>query len=66
MDNKNYSQKLLLPQINYKSKQTNINCENIYKKAYQTYLFKIMHDTTNHLGKNMFPIKLERSINIVK
>jgi hypothetical protein len=41
-------------------------CENIYQKAYQTYLYNVLHDTTNQLCKNMFPIKLERSINFIK
>lgn len=65
MENKKNSQKLL-PKINYISKQSSINCEIIYKKAYQTYLYKLLHDTNNQISINVFPIKLERSINIVK
>ena len=65
MENKKYSQ-TLLPPINNRTKQCSINCESIYRKAYQTYLYKVLHDTSNRLGKNMFPIKLERSINIIK
>ena len=61
MENKNYSQ-IQFPKI---TNGPGI-CENIYQKAYQTYLYNILHDTTNQLCKNMFPIKLERSINIIK
>jgi hypothetical protein len=40
-------------------------CDIIYQKAYETYLYNILNDTNNKLCKNMFPLKLERSNNII-
>jgi len=43
------------------------NCgENAYKRAYQSFLFKLMNDKNNSINMNIYPIKLERSINIIK
>ena len=64
MERKSYSH-IQLTKITNSTKCENI-CDIIYQKAYDTYLFNILNDNNNKLGKNMFPIKLERSVNIVK
>jgi len=46
-------------------KKENI-CEKIYEKAYQAFLSNILNDCINYDFKNISPIKLTRSVNIVK
>jgi len=40
-------------------------CDKIYEKAYQVFLNKILYEENSCL-KNISPIKLTRSINIIK
>lgn len=40
-------------------------CDKIYEKAYQIFLTKMLYEENNYL-KNISPIKLTRSINIIK
>jgi hypothetical protein len=43
-----------------------INGETIYEKAYQHFLSKLLNDNSNKITTKMVPIKLERSVNIIK
>lgn len=65
MERKSYSH-IKTNSPKYNCVKCNNICDIIYQKAYETYLFNILNDTNNKLCKNMFPIKLERSINIIK
>ena len=40
-------------------------CDKIYEKAYQIFLTKMLYEENNYL-KNISPIKLTRSINVIK
>jgi len=42
------------------------SCEKVYERAYQSFLFNIINDNSNKITNKMCPIKLERSINIIK
>ena len=46
-------------------KQKESFCDKIYEKAYQIFLNKLLNDTNGNII-NIYPIKLTRSINIVK
>lgn len=65
MEEKN---KLLCEKIsNEKSEEKLTNfCEKIYNQAYQCFLRQLLNDKTNRINSNTFPLKLERSINIIK
>ena len=49
-----------------KEKEKENFCDKIYEKAYQTFLSKILNDYIKDEFKNISPIKLTRSVNIVK
>ena len=61
----NVEKKLLYDCISNKN-NIHCNCEKIYEKAYQTFLSKLLNDHTNSISEKMVPIKLVRSINVVK
>jgi hypothetical protein len=65
MEDKN---KLLCEKIsNEKSEEKLTNyCEKIYNQAYQCFLRQLLNDKNNSINMNISPIKLERSINIIK
>lgn len=48
-----------------KKKEENLGDKN-YEKAYRTFLSKTLNDNTKDNFKNIYPIKLTRSDNIVK
>lgn len=42
------------------------SCEKVYERAYQCFLEKLLRNENNSTYQNISPIKLERSINIIK
>jgi hypothetical protein len=48
-----------------KEEQKLLKEETVYERAYQYFLSKLLNDKNNTINKNAFPIKLERSTNIV-
>ena len=40
--------------------------ETVYERAYQYFHSKLLNDKNNTINKNAFPIKLERSTNIIR
>lgn len=61
----NLEKKLLYDCISNKN-NIHCNCEKIYEKAYQTFISNLLNDPTNKISINIVPIRLERSVNIVK
>ena len=70
MDMSNHTYKLLNNNCNNNNtlellKQKESVCEKIYERAYQIFLNKLLNDSTREI-KNIAPIKLTRSVNIIK
>lgn len=42
------------------------SCEKVYERAYQSFIEKLLRNENNSNYQNISPIKLERSINIIK
>lgn len=40
--------------------------ETVYERAYQYFHSKLLNDKNKTINKNAFPIKLERSTNIIR